>query len=202
MSEWKVDIISMSFGFPTRNISGYDEIETAIKDAHCIDVLLFAAASNGGANHDRTWPARDEHVFCIHSTDAKGNRSKFSPTAVYDNINFATVGEAIESAWPVQLCDPSAELVKYKSGTSFATPIAAGIAAFLLEYAKLYLSEAQLGRLKRHSGMKSVLGKMAKKAESSMNRDDYCYLALSLHPDNLFGKSEAFIKSTIEELLS
>lgn len=202
MREWRVDIISMSFGFSTRNIPGYDDIEIAIKEAHSKDVLLLAAASNGGANHDRTWPARDDHVLCIHSTDSKGNRSKFSPTAVHDNVNFATVGEAIESAWPFQLCGPGEKFVKYKSGTSFATPIAAGIAIFLLQYARLYLGDTHLARLKRHSGMKSVLRKMASKAEASRNRDDYSYLALSLHPDNLFGKNEDFIKATIEESLS
>lgn len=194
----------MSFGFPTRNIDGYSELERAIENAYSKRILLFAAASNSGANLDRAYPARDQNVICIHSTDANGNRSKFSPTAISDNVNFATIGEAVESAWPVQLCDENLDTtyVKYKSGTSFATPIAAGIAAFLLQYAKLHLTKDHVYMLKRHSGMKAVLRKITKKSEESKNRDGYHYIALSLYPDNLFGNDEAFIKYTIINALN
>jgi len=95
---------------------------------------------NSGANLDRAYPARHDEVICIHSVDANGNRSKFSPTASTSDDNFATIGEAVESTWPLGLCDGQGQNYLYKSGTSFATPIAVGIAAFLLEYSKLHLS--------------------------------------------------------------
>lgn len=194
----------MSFGFPTRDIDGYGELERAIEKAYSKHVLLFAAASNSGANLDRAYPARDQNVICIHSTDANGNRSKFSPTAISDDTNLATIGEAVESAWPVHLCDENTNptFIKYKSGTSYATPIAAGIAAFLLQYATQYLTEDQADMLKRPSRMKAVLRKIAKKGEGSKNRDDYYYVALSLYSDNLFGKDEAIIKYTIVDVLN
>jgi len=204
VNRWNVDIISMSFGFPTCEIEGYAELERAIGNAYSKHVLMFAAASNGGANLDRAYPARDQNVICIHSTDANGNRSRFSPTAVENNTNLATVGEAVESAWPVHLCDEETNptFVKYKSGTSYATPIAVGIAALLLQYAKIHLGETQLLKLKRQSRMKAVLRKIAQKSQESRRRDDYDYIALSLYSDNLFGKAERFIEDTIIDILN
>ncbi|PMD37409.1 subtilisin-like protein [Hyaloscypha variabilis F] len=198
----KVDIISMSFGFPTCDIDGYDKVEAAIMNAYSKHVLLFAAASNSGANLDRAYPARDQNVICIHSTDANGNRSKFSPTAISNEINLATIGEAVESAWPVHLCDEATNptFVKYKSGTSYATPIAAGIGAFLLQYARIHMPE-KANMLKRQSKMKAVFRRIAEKSQGSKSRDEYHYVALSVVAGNLFGKGEDFINSTIGDLL-
>ncbi|KAJ5986356.1 hypothetical protein N7451_010721 [Penicillium sp. IBT 35674x] len=199
VNEWKVNIISMSFGFRSRDVEGYEELERAIHNAYSAHVLLFAAASNSGANLDRAYPARDENVICINSTDANGNRSPFSPTALANALNLATVGEAVESAWPMRYCDPPSGL-KHKSGTSYATPIAVGIAGFLLQYARLYiLEDAQL--LQRHAKMKAVLRKIAEKSLESRARDDYHFIALSLYSDNLFGKDQDFINYTLRDIL-
>lgn len=143
VDEWKVDIISISFGYPTNQMEGYDQLENAILYAYSKRVLLFAAASNSGANLDRAYPARDPHVICVHSTDSNGNRSRFSPTPLAQQSNLATVGEAVESAWPVKLCntETNSQCVQWKSGTSSATPILVGIAAFLLQYARIHLPD-------------------------------------------------------------
>lgn len=202
VDDWKVDIISMSFGYPTSKIDGYKELESALLYAHSNNVLMFAAASNSGGNQDRAYPARDPHVICIHSTDSDGNRSSFSPTALLHDINLATIGEAVQSAWPVNLCDPDAnpDCVQCKSGTSYATPIAAGIAAFLLQYARLHLPD-QAGLLKRQYKMKEILLRIAEKTLNSTSRDDYHYITLSLYSDNLFGKDKEYIDVTLRELL-
>lgn len=202
VDDWNVDIISMSFGYPTNQTDGYKELETAILYAHSKRVLMFAAASNGGANQDRAYPARDPHVVCIHSTDSDGNRSRFSPTALSHDINLATIGEAVQSAWPVNLCDPNfnPDCIECKSGTSYATPIAVGMAAFLMQYARLHLPDlAHL--LKRQSKMKDVLLKIAEKTQKSSSRDGYHYITLSLNSDNLFGKDKQYIDVTLCELL-
>lgn len=200
VEQWKVDIISMSFGFPSRDVEGYDELESAIHNAYSAHVLLFAAASNSGANLDRAYPARDENVICIHSTDANGNRSPFSPTALSNALNLATVGEAVESAWPVHLCETHLA-VKRKSGTSYATPIAVAIAVFLLQYVRLYLPENAY-MLKRQSRMKAVLRKISEKSLESRPRDDYHFVALNRYSDNLFGKDQEFINYTLRDLLN
>ena len=110
----------------------------------------------------RAFPARHDEVICIHSTDTYGNRSNFSPTAQAGD-NFATIGEAVTSARPVHLCysDTDSECTMSKCGTSFATPIVAGIAAFLLLYTRLHLGEEEVSMLKRSSAMKAILRTIA-----------------------------------------
>lgn len=152
-------------------------------------MLVFAAASNGGGNNDRAYPARGRHVFCIHSTDSKGTRSRFSPTAEQYGYNFATIGEAVESFWPTHLCAEDELAVRVKSGTSYATPIAACIAAFLLLYARVYLGPEEAGCFKRFTAMEGLLYEVSKSLRAKKDRDDYQYLFLSRHPDTLFGGS-------------
>ncbi|PGG96608.1 hypothetical protein AJ80_09809 [Polytolypa hystricis UAMH7299] len=143
VTEWKVDIISMSFGWPTQDVPGYETLKASIRDAYS-KTLLFAAASNEGANRRRAFPARQREVICIHATDANGQPSRFNPSNLQDDNNFATMGEAIESAWPKLLCLESNDAyIAYRTGTSFATPIAAGIAAFLIQYGKENLGETE-----------------------------------------------------------
>ncbi|PHH80893.1 hypothetical protein CDD80_5813 [Ophiocordyceps camponoti-rufipedis] len=202
VDEWDVDIISMSFGYPTNQIEGYGKLNEAILHAYSRNVLMFAAASNDGANRDRAYPAQNRNVICVHSTDSDGNRSKFSPTAHKDDRNIATIGEAVQSAWPVVFCDEDTnpEYVQTKSGTSFATPILAGIAAFLLQYARIHLPE-QARLLRQQSTMKEVLVKIAEKTQSSMSRDGYHYVALNMFADNLFGKGKEFVDVMLKEIL-
>ena len=192
----------MSFGYPNRTIDGYSDLEQAIQNAYHARVLLFAAASSSGANLRRAFPARHDEVICIHSTDAYGNRSKFSPNAQIGDT-FATIGEAVTSAWPVHLCGPEASSMHTmpKSGTSIATPIAAGIAAFLLLYTRLHLGEDAVSMLKRSSAMKALLRKIATKGVEYEKRDGYDYVEISGSPDNLFGKEEAYIVGEIMDAL-
>lgn len=175
---------------------GYEHLESAIERALYEHVLTFAAASNGGGNNDRAYPAREKQIFCIHSTDAKGTRSKFSPTAEDFGYNFATIGEAVESFWPTHLCADGEQAVRVKSGTSFATPIGASIAAFLLLYARVYLKPEQAARLKRYSAMESLLHEVSKGSRAKKDRDDYQYLFLSRHPDTFFGRETEEINNT------
>jgi len=174
--------------------------------AYSRGVLLFTAASNNGGKLGRSFAAREPTVIAVHSTDANGNRSAFSPTAVSEDVNLATVSEAVESAWPIHLCDEAEnpECVAHKSGTSYATPIMAGISAFLLRYAKVHLPE-QAKALRSRKGMLAVLRRVAEKGTGSGGykpRDGYHFIDLSLYSDSLFGKDKEFIDLTIRDLLS
>jgi hypothetical protein len=155
----------------------------------------------------RAFPAREPTVIAVHSTDANGNCSDFNPTAVPEDINLATVGEAVESAWPVHLCDEAENpsCVAHKSGTSFSTPIMAGIAAFLLAYARTHLSREQAAALRSHKRMRAVLRRVAEKGMGGGEyrpRDGYHFVDLSLYADSLFGKSKDFIDLTIGDILN
>jgi subtilisin family serine protease len=131
VSEWKVDIISMSFGIREYN----EPMKTAISNALHSQTLLFAAASNDGANLGRAFPAKYPSVFCIHSTDGNGNPSAFNPTADDKDVNFSLLGEHVSSHWPAGKSGHN-DFVNTMSGTSIATPIAAGIAASVLSFVR------------------------------------------------------------------
>ncbi|KAF6823129.1 pfs domain-containing protein [Colletotrichum plurivorum] len=193
VSQWGVDIISMSFGYPDKKGEGYKELEKALDRACYKHVLLFAAASNGGGKVQPSFPAREDTVIAVYSTDTDGDRSNFSPTAMKHELNLATVGEAVESAW---LDDQ----VKSKSGTSYATPIMAGIAAFLLQYARIHIP-GKAAALKKRKGMMEVLKRIAEKGPRYQQRDGYYFVDLSLWPDGLFGKDEPFIDMIIGDVL-
>ncbi|OTA01477.1 hypothetical protein A9Z42_0018300 [Trichoderma parareesei] len=173
VDEWKVDIISLSFGWPSIDFDGYDALDDAIAKADANKVLLFAAASNSGGRLPRAYPASSSHVICVHSTDTMGNASNFSPTAQPYSLNLATV--ALK------------KYVSSRSGTSYATPIMAGIAAFLLQYARLHLPE-QASRLQKKENMEALLRRCAERGSNYTPRDNYFYVALSLDRQTLFGR--------------
>lgn len=161
--EWKVDIITMSFG-----IREYDErMSTAISNALNQRTLLFAAASNDGGNLGRAFPAQYPSVFCIYSTDGNGNPSKFNPTASETDVNFSLLGEHVSSHWPAGL-NGLEQTVNVMSGTSVATPIAAGLAASILSFVRqqdqnIVVESERLGSwLKRDNSMDAVFKTMVR----------------------------------------
>lgn len=141
----------MSFGFPSRNENLYRAIQHAAREG----VLIFAAASNAGKNLPEgiAWPAREENVICVHSADGLGNRSTFTPSPK-DNMRIMVPGEYIYSSWPEKL--GSLDNLKYMSGTSCAAPIAAGIAAVILDYARGFLNDEDWKSLRRVSSMRRM----------------------------------------------
>ncbi|KAF4625406.1 hypothetical protein G7Y89_g12760 [Cudoniella acicularis] len=174
VEEWGVDIISMSFGFE-RSV---DIIDKAIRFADDRKVIMLAAASNQGGNSTIAWPARLPQVICIHATDSFGNRCDFTPTESPGGDNFATLGQAVKSCWPPHLGQGDETR---KSGTSTATPIAAGIAALVLQYVKIALPSlghehvnrevGTFSKLRSSAGMSTVFRRMANR-----KRGGYDYL--------------------------
>jgi hypothetical protein len=160
VEKWNVDIISMSFGFESQN----KDIDAAIDRAFKADKLMFAAASNEGGNKRRSRPARSPKVICMHACDGKGNKGDMSPSPMRDRVNFTTLGVAVPSKWKKKTV--------YKSGTSFAAPVAAAFAADVLEFAnfKCDLAEEHRQLLYRHEGMSEVFREMSTK------RDGYDYV--------------------------
>jgi subtilisin family serine protease len=106
------------------------KVREAIQRASMYGILVFAAASYGG-NQATGFPARLHGVICIHSADSYGNKTASNPSFLKHNINFSTLGEAI----PVSISQQG-EQTDLVSGSSYATSIAVGIAATILQFAR------------------------------------------------------------------
>lgn len=162
----KANIISMSLGLGIRDT----EIDMAIQAAVNANISIFAASSNEGGNKTRAWPARRSHgVICIHASDGKGNDSEINPTPLVKGDNFTTLGIAIPSKWkgsPLSI-----------SGTSFSTPIAAALAADVLEFARhrCSLSKHQQDKLHRYDGVRQVLALMLEEGAGTRGGYDYVW---------------------------
>lgn len=198
MDEWDVDILSLSFGFASREEpGGYDAFERALEYASGRGKLIFAAASNSGANQRRAYPARHDYAICVHATAALGRPSAFNPPPEPAGHNFATIGEAVECPWPRALCDRAANpcCLAWKSGTSFATPVAAAVAAFLLRYAAESLDDIDLRLLRRPQGMRAVLREISRQCHG------FEYIAPRVHPDHLFGKPKPYVAKRLSVVI-
>ena len=155
--EWKVDIITMSFGWPRH----YPVIEAAIDHATRQEVLFCAAASNNGANDNVVFPANYAPVFCVHSFNEYGSRSQYTPDPQLSSApNFAVLGENVKAASP-GLADG-----KSQSGTSTATPILAAVMALVLEFVDQKPNKTTHDRrIRTPKGMMEVLLAMSKEKE-------------------------------------
>ncbi|RTE79519.1 hypothetical protein BHE90_005976 [Fusarium euwallaceae] len=121
----QVDIITMSFGCTYIDGDIGQGIDCAVK----VDgprPLLFAAASNHGAIRDRSYPASDRNVICVHTLGGIGGESDMNPPRRKEEHNFATFGCGVSLSWK--------GVQEVKSGTSYATPILAAIAANWIDW--------------------------------------------------------------------
>lgn len=131
--EKNVDIISMSLGL-SRPIEGRDDEREWEEARDSIDMaiaaassqIFFIAAGNGGKNEKTLFPANSNknHVFAIYASDGKGTRTTVNPTSGRKQA-FMTLGKSVPL---LSLPRHGGEHI-YCNGTSYATPIAAGIAA-------------------------------------------------------------------------
>lgn len=157
-----MDIISLSLGFTEDDENLRDEIRKSCANS----IIMFAAAANNTTNEiiPIRFPARMKEVICVFSSDAYGRPSVFNPPTRSDRANFTFPGEKIEGAWPSHvpaegIFEREGTTYKLQDGTSCATPIAAAVAAGILEFA-WQEREHKIRRvklLKHYSGMTDVL---------------------------------------------
>lgn len=117
----------MSFGFDTEE--EVQLLSPALRRAKRNDILVFAAMSNGGPM-PAVWPAKDDYyAIGIHSYSTKSNaRSHFTAEDVDKNQNLMVPGEGVMTH---TLRGPNFEP---SDGTSYATPVAAAMAALILAF--------------------------------------------------------------------
>lgn len=199
MKKWNVDIISMSFGLrpprPPPDASQVEQrkalqdfedlvdgIQDAIRNASIkAPRVMFAAASNNGKNERRAFPARYEPwVVCVHASDGNGNDGGINPP-LERGINFMTLGMGLklqERHWVnVGKTRQPTYKTAFRSGTSFATPIAAGVAATVMDLADRVsaIKERTKKKIRRCEEMRKVLELMS--TPKQPYGDQYCFLA-------------------------
>ena len=193
VSEWKVDIITMSFGLEATRSSedSRQKISDAMLFAHSKKVIMFAAASNEGRSRPgdgMPWPASALEVISVHSGVGRPSYETRTPCSALHGPAVWTLGEAVESDWPLAL---SKARKQRKSGASIATPIAAAIAAVIIDYIKSmgFLEKPYNTELRSLNGIYKVLKHIT---------DDQGWL----QPWGLFGQDDDdYIAKTIRKKL-
>ncbi|KAI0103316.1 hypothetical protein GGR51DRAFT_524538 [Nemania sp. FL0031] len=122
-----VDILSMSFGLRGWNNEIYDALRTIPSE-----IIVLASASNFGLNRRRAYPAADPRVIGIHAFSGNGDEGRMNPSAEGYHDALGTLGYGIETSWK--------DNVEIRNGTSYSTPIAAGIVANYLGWVE-YVSK-------------------------------------------------------------
>ncbi|KAK5653676.1 hypothetical protein OQA88_8706 [Cercophora sp. LCS_1] len=162
--QWDVDIISLSLGLDTENERIKRALDRVINPERGggSKKIVIAAAANWGGNQGIAFPGRHKGVICVHSTDGMGNPSETNPTA-QKGKSLATLGLSVESS--VKKKGGKGRDKVFISGTSYATPIAAGIAANVLEFASRQLhnrlSPGERENLFAYWGMSRLFEKMS-----------------------------------------
>ncbi len=154
------DIISMSFGG-----SGYSSAtQTAVNYAYNKGVALFAAAGNSG-DATMQYPAGYSNVIGVGATDFNDSIASFS--TFNSSVDISAPGVDVYSTLPTYAVmfnsyygDPLN--YAYCSGTSMATPMAAGLAALVLSRNPKY-TPAQVQQVMQTSA----------DDKGSAGRDDY-----------------------------
>ena len=160
MDVWEVDIISISGG---GRIKSDPILAEALRGAYFNQVPVFAATHNDGRNQAVSFPARYKTVYPIFATDSNGHTCGFSADPL-PHKSFASLGDKITPFW----IDPRTR--ETISGSSFATPIAAGSYATTLLFARLIYNGApkkphavQLGG---EEVMEALMGMLSKPSKS------------------------------------
>ena len=132
-------VLNMSFGTPDTTARPY--FQALVDAANAVDILCVAAAGNAGVS-TKAWPAACEGVLAVGATTESNTRASFSNWGPW--VDLAAPGELIWSSiannyeydiWTqiylvLSGWDGESPYV-YGDGTSFASPLVAGICALV-----------------------------------------------------------------------
>lgn len=159
---FEVDIIVIPFSLSTTEPTVLGTINEAINKAYQKDVIMLAA----NQSHGRNFPASLSQVLSISSVDGYGMSSTFNSTLEEDENSFSILGEAIGLSWAGDL---NAGGRSRKSGASFATAIAAGVAASVIQFGRQTLpaGSPELSTISSLDGMRLLFSSMSSSRERS-----------------------------------
>jgi serine protease len=125
----RVDVLSISLnGYPTWSV------RRAIVNANKKGIIVIASAGNGIPFV--AWPAAYDNVIAVASSTIDGKRANHS--AFGSRVNIAAPGQDIYCAI---LLKNGEYAVEPRSGTSYAAPLVAGVAALWLSHHRQELNE-------------------------------------------------------------
>ncbi len=114
------DVINLSWGGPSYSSTGQNVINYAYNQG----AIIVAAAGNDNVS-TQFYPAAYNNVVCVASTNSSDQKSSFSNYGSY--IDVSAPGTNIASTVP-------GNNYAYKSGTSMASPLVAGLCGLMLSY--------------------------------------------------------------------
>lgn len=139
-------IVNLSLGWPRALETNF--LRQAIAYALEKDVLLVAAAGNNNSN-EPIFPCAYEGVICVGATTLNGKMAGFSNFG--GHVDVVAPGEAILSTNPMEIDSYLFAVQGYdiKSGTSQASPLAAGLIAHMIGQEPYLTRDDVLARLYR-----------------------------------------------------
>jgi hypothetical protein len=177
-TDWEVDMISISFGFSDPKDTGPYLRKGGIRDEvnDCVNnkdrgILVFASASNDTNEGWRTVPASEDGVICAYSAKYSGCKSELNVPALTKGPNFSFFGDQIRPTWGrSDLQDPNKSTcsqMKYKSGASYATPVALAMAALIIGFIEIneWSEEGFEYSPRGHQGMVYLLKLMSSRVD-------------------------------------
>ncbi|HLZ38627.1 MAG TPA: S8 family serine peptidase [Mycobacteriales bacterium] len=142
--QWAVDhgaeIINLSLGDPSPSAA----LHAAVQYARSHGVLVVAAAGNSGVEA-AYYPAAYPEVLAVGATDEHGDVADFSTRGAW--IDVVAPGRRIVST-TLDTDAPYAEAYDTRSGTSFAAPLASGIATLVRARYPSWTADQIINRLR------------------------------------------------------
>jgi len=154
----RVDIISISLGTP----DSYEPLQALIDEAAEKGILIFAAAGNSGSRAYE-YPASCFSAIAVGSVNVARQPSEFNTRN--DSVVVFAPGERIK------LPTGHEGVLEEYNGTSFSTPWAAGLAALVLQQARVRGSDPNL-KLNR----RQMIDILRDPAHLDLNCDQHTYV--------------------------